>query len=196
MPLAFESLSHGTIAFGFFNIETDMLLLDHYFFFADDFCKNIEKLAGISVNQRFEDTWQVYHIVDSQQIGNLTGAIHGLRYTGFIGEVYRWFPFPVKEEDFKQNADGYLNRPVVEEIIQDYAQPVEIKIIVAPHDGVIEIGSYCFTRATFHDLLNYVWRGGYPRWKDQIRPDYVGSMKKNLLHNPRGIFDGIRFEDK
>jgi hypothetical protein len=26
MPLAFESLSHGTIAFGFFNIESDMLL--------------------------------------------------------------------------------------------------------------------------------------------------------------------------
>ena len=28
MPLAFESLSHGTIAFGFFNIESDLLLLD------------------------------------------------------------------------------------------------------------------------------------------------------------------------
>jgi hypothetical protein len=28
MPLAFESINHGTIAFGFFNIESDMLLLD------------------------------------------------------------------------------------------------------------------------------------------------------------------------
>jgi len=27
MPLAFPSTSHGVIAFGFFNIETDMLLL-------------------------------------------------------------------------------------------------------------------------------------------------------------------------
>jgi hypothetical protein len=35
MPLAFESLSHGTIAFGFFNIESDMLLLDRYFLFAE-----------------------------------------------------------------------------------------------------------------------------------------------------------------
>ena len=35
MPLAFESLSHGTIAFGFFNIESDMLILDRYFLFAD-----------------------------------------------------------------------------------------------------------------------------------------------------------------
>jgi hypothetical protein len=39
MPLAFESLSHGAIAFGFFNIETDFLLLERYFFFADSFYK-------------------------------------------------------------------------------------------------------------------------------------------------------------
>jgi len=38
MPLTFESLSHGTIAFGFFNIESDMLLCDRYFLFADDLC--------------------------------------------------------------------------------------------------------------------------------------------------------------
>ena len=28
MPLAFESQSHGKVAFGFFNIEIDLLLLD------------------------------------------------------------------------------------------------------------------------------------------------------------------------
>jgi hypothetical protein len=194
MPLAFESLSHGTIAFGFFNIESDMLLLDQYFFFADDFCENIEKLAANPVNQRLEDIWQIYHIADSQQIGDLTGAIHGVRYMGFIGEVYRRFPFPMKEEDFKQKADGHVNRSVVEEIIQDYAQLIVIKITTAPDNGVIEIGSYCFTRASFHELINYVWRGGYPRWKDEIRPDYVVSMKKTLSHDPRGVFDGIRLK--
>ena len=31
MPLEFESLSHGKMAFGFFNIETDMILLNEYF---------------------------------------------------------------------------------------------------------------------------------------------------------------------
>lgn len=41
MPLAFESLSHGTIAFGFFNIESDMLLCDRYFLFADEFCRYV-----------------------------------------------------------------------------------------------------------------------------------------------------------
>jgi len=38
MPLAFDSSSHGKIAFGFFNIETDMLLLENYFIFATQFC--------------------------------------------------------------------------------------------------------------------------------------------------------------
>ena len=129
MPLAFESLSHGSIAFGFFNIESDMLLLDQYFFFADDFCRNIEKIAEFPSNQACEDVWQIYHIADSQQIGDLHGAIHGMRYTGFIGEVYRRFPFPAKEEDFKQKADGFRNRSVVEEIIQEFAQSIEIRII-------------------------------------------------------------------
>lgn len=33
MPLSFESRSHGPVAFGFFNIESDMLLLERTFFF-------------------------------------------------------------------------------------------------------------------------------------------------------------------
>jgi len=189
MPLAFESLSHGTVAFGFFNIESDMLLLDHYFFFADDFCKNIVEIAGCPSNHVFEDIWQIFHIADPQRIGDLTGAIHGVRYTGFIGEVYRRFPFPAKEEDFKQKADGFRNRSVVEEIIQEFAQSIEIKITVAADNGVIEMGSYGFTRASFHELINYVWRGGYPRWKDEIRPESVLFMKRILARDPRGIFN-------
>ena len=46
----------------------------------------------------------------------------------------------------------------------------------------------------FHELINYVWRGGYPRWKDEIRPDYVVSMKKTLSNDPRGVFDGIHLK--
>ncbi len=79
MPLAFESLSHGTIAFGFFNIDSDLLLLDHYFFFADDFCRNVEKIAGSPSNQTCEDIWQIYHIADPGLIGDLHTAIHGVR---------------------------------------------------------------------------------------------------------------------
>jgi hypothetical protein len=44
MPLLFKSVSHGDLAFGFFNIETDMLLLNGYFFFASDFCRHVATL--------------------------------------------------------------------------------------------------------------------------------------------------------
>lgn len=193
MPLAFESLSHGTIAFGFFNIESDMLLMDHFFFFTDDFCKNVEKIAVTPPDQDFEDVWKTFHIADLKSIGDLHGAIHGARYSGFIGEVYRRFPFPQKEEEFRQKPDGHTTRPVMEEIIQQYAQTVEIKVTVAD-TGMIDIGSYRFTRDGFHELIKYVWRGGYPRWKDGIRPASVISMKEVLFRNPRGLFSGIRFE--
>jgi hypothetical protein len=39
MPISFPSKSHGQIPIGFFNIETDMLLMDRYFFFSTDFCE-------------------------------------------------------------------------------------------------------------------------------------------------------------
>jgi len=45
MPLASKSLNFGSIALGFFNIESDMLLLERYFFFASDFCETIDELA-------------------------------------------------------------------------------------------------------------------------------------------------------
>ena len=192
MPLAFESLSHGTIAFGFFNIESDMLLLDHYFFFANDFCKHIEKMADCQSNKKLTDICQVYHISDPQHIGDLNGAIHGIRYYGFIGEVYRRYPFPEREENFKQKTDGHTTRSVLEETILKYAQTTKIKISVSADYGMIDIGPYCFSRTSFHQLINYVWRGGYPRWKDEVRPDYVMSMKETLSKNPQGIFDGVQ----
>jgi hypothetical protein len=54
MPLSFESLSHGTIAFGFFNIETDMLLLEQYFLFADAFCHHLGEIPEQIENQSFK----------------------------------------------------------------------------------------------------------------------------------------------
>ena len=53
MPLTFESLSHGTIAFGFFNIESDLLLCDRYFLFADDFCANIVAMLESAGDQSY-----------------------------------------------------------------------------------------------------------------------------------------------
>jgi hypothetical protein len=55
LPLEFHFLSHGRIAFGFFNIDTDLLLLEKYFFFAHFFCNAVGKIAS----------WKEDHKVDN-----------------------------------------------------------------------------------------------------------------------------------
>lgn len=179
MPLAFESISHGTIAFGFFNIDSDMLLLEHYFFFADDFCEQVGRLAAWSGRGRLELEWEVYDIPVPNRIGDLMGAIHGVVYTGFIGEVYRRFPFPSEPEDFKQKAEGSQTRSVMEEIIERYGERVKIPL-VADDRGEFRISEYRVSKRTFRALVRYVWEGGFPRWKDGIRPDYVLRMKERI----------------
>jgi len=61
MPISFSSKSHGRIPIGFFNIETDMLLMDHYFFFSTDFCEWIIEWAEAEDFSR--DEKMVYAIV-------------------------------------------------------------------------------------------------------------------------------------
>jgi hypothetical protein len=191
MPLAFESLSHGTIAFGFFNIESDMLLLDRYFIFAEDFCSHVDAIANDSGGRSYNARWPVHFIETADSIGDLMGAIHGVRFTGFIGELYRRFPFPQKNEAFKQNPAGFQTRPLVSEIIAKYARSREISVAIPRGAGEIAIGAYRFNRVQFQALVKYVWRGGYPRWKDEIRPGYVIGMKNTIMQNRKGIFDGI-----
>ncbi len=116
MPLAFESLSHGTIAFGFFNIESDMLLCDCHFFFADDFCAKIGQMGEHAAEPEYQTVWKVYTIESHEEIGDLMGAIHGVRFTGFIGELYGRFPFPQQPVDFKQNPEGDQTQSLVAEI--------------------------------------------------------------------------------
>lgn len=194
MPLAFDSLSHGTIAFGFFNIDTDLLLCDRYFLFAGDFCDRIGKIAASGAQHAFCTRWQIQMIEAAEDIGDLTGAIHGVRFTGFIGEVYRSFPFPLQPKDFKQNPAGFLTRSKIVDIISGYAKLREITLRISAGGEAIAIGDYRFNRLQFQELLKYVWRGGYPRWKDDLKPDYVLSMKAKILGNPNGLFAGMSFD--
>ena len=194
MPLVLESLSHGTIAFGFFNIESDMLLCDRYFLFANDFCRYVGDLAENCGQKPCRKFWQVQLIESPEDIGDLMGAIHGVRFTGFIGELYRRFPFPERPEDFKQNPDGFKTRPVVEQLIAAYAQCRKIQVDDSGGGRQIAIGNYRFSREQFQQLIKYVWRGGYPRWKDEIRPSYVIEMQAEIMRNPRGLFQGMAFE--
>ncbi len=195
MPLTFESLSHGTIAFGFFNIESDMLLCDRYFFFADDFCAHVAEMVEHAGEQVYQTDWHLQTIATAEEIGDLMGAIRGVRFTGFIGELYRRFPFPQQPEEFKQNPEGAQTQTLVTEIISKYARNKEIQLAVDNEKMETAIGSYHFNRTQFQELLKYVWRGGYPRWKNDTRPAYVMEMKNKIMLNSKGVFRDIDFDD-
>ena len=192
MPLAFESLNQGTIAFGFFNIDSDMLLLEKYFLFGSEFCQYISDMAENFGAEQFESSWPVYMIEDREQIGDLMGAIHGFRFTGFIGELYRRYPFPEKSEAFKQKPEGYKSQAFVEGLIANYADRILLPVRADNRALEIDIGEYKFNRKTFQELITYVWHGGYPRWRDDIRPDYVLDMKDKIAGHPRGLFEKIQ----
>ncbi|MBC8420329.1 MAG: hypothetical protein H8E10_17225 [Desulfobacterales bacterium] len=191
MPLAFDSISHGTIAFGFFNIDSDMLLLDRYFFFATEFCSHITQIAENCVPGPYKTSWDVYHIPNPGDIGDLMGAIHGIHYTGFIGEVYLRFPFPKRPGDFRQKPEGYRTRGHVEGTIKQFASLLEIKFVINEKTEEVSIGPYRFAKASFQKLIGYVWQGGYPRWKDEIKPDYVMAMKETIDTSRCSIFSGL-----
>ena len=194
MPLAFNSLNHGTVAFGFFNIESDMLLLEHYFFFSTVFCDHVSRIARQIQNGPVDTGWEGYTIDDPEKIGDLMGAIHGIRFRGFIGDLYRRFPFPEDPGDFKQNPDGARTRAVVEKTIAPYARRMIIPFAVDRGGSEVRIGEYRFSRAVFQQLIDYVWRGGYPRWKDDIRPDYVLAMRSSVTRSRHAVFRGLVLE--
>jgi hypothetical protein len=189
MPLEFESISHGKIAFGFFNIETDIILLDQYFLFAQDFCHDMDQAAEKN-DETYKTPWEIYRI-EHEDIGNLIGAIYGIDHRGFIGDVYKLFPFPKKREDFKQKPEGFKTRTLIEELIQKFAKRINIPFVINQKDDKIGIGEYLFNRASFQELIRYVWVGGLPRWKDAVRPDYVLKMKVMIEQSKNPLFDGL-----
>ena len=122
------------------------------------------------------------------------GAIYGIHHSGFIGELYWKFPFPKQTEEFKQKHDGYCNHALVRDIISVYADRIHIPVTIGEGTLEVDIGEYKFSRNIFLELIKYVWRGGYPRWKDEIRPHYVEEMKKNIERHRNPLFEDIRFE--
>lgn len=190
MPLAFSSLSHGEVVFGFFNIESDLLLLNNTFWFARDFCGSINRLADREPTDLSGMDW-VGYILNPEDIGDLPGAISGTNLRGFIGEVYRQFPFPRDLGLFKQNPEGFKTREIVKGLIEKYAPPSSIAIILEEAGKKIRIGDYLFSKEGLAELLNYVWLGGYPRWKQEIRPSSVLKMKEKVEASGHPLFKGM-----
>jgi hypothetical protein len=54
-----------------------------------------------------------------------------------------------------------------------------------------ERGTLPASRAAFQELIKYVWVGGFPRWKDEIRPDYVMAMKEKIDKSSNSLFEGL-----
>ena len=183
MPLPFPSRSHGPIAFGFFNIASDMLLLQELFFFADRFCAAVAELAL----ERHSAPLPCWRLARSA-VGDLHGAIAGVDLSGFIGATYRLFPFPARRELFKQGPEGQETQPQIAELADRHGAADEIALRWDEQAGLVSVDSYCFTEAAFRELVAYVDRGGYPRWRDEQRPDYVREVVSRL----RGtVFDPV-----
>jgi hypothetical protein len=193
VPLAFQSINRGTIAFGFFNIDTDLLLFQQYFFFADDSCARVVRLAEDKAQGTHETAWEAYSIEDATKIGDLMAAIHGIRHTGFIGEVYKRFPFPRREAEFKQKPEGFQNRAWMVALLGKWAGVKRIPVRPNREHETVSFGEYLFTKEVFHQLIQYVWVGGYPRWKDEIRPDYVMEVKFHLEESRGWLTRGLVF---
>jgi hypothetical protein len=192
VPLEFQSLSHGRIAFGFFNIDTDLLLMEKYFFFANFFCNTVGKIASQKNHTKESFVIPGYVIERFENIGNLMGAIHGIDLTGFIGAVYQLFPFPQSPEEFKQKMDGKAHRAVVENLISKWGQPVTILVEVEAGSQRVKIAELLFTKATFRELVAYIWRGGMPGWEDTLRPDYVRNMKDAINTSVSPLFTNFK----
>jgi hypothetical protein len=186
MPISFSSISHGSIPVGFFNIETDLLLMDRYFIFSSDFCAWVVEWAD-SPDLKHEERG-VYAIQDRGMIGNLAGAIYGFEYTGFIGEVYRLFPFPENRSGFKQKPYGTKNRQTVESMIQTFAVPLKIAIGFSRSDHTITLGDYIFSTRIFQEILQYVEAGGMPGWLKGKAPDYVRMMTQRVGVSQHWLF--------
>jgi hypothetical protein len=143
--------------------------------------------------EKYNTSWSVYIIAEREQIGDLMGAIRGIRFTGFIGELYRKYPFPEEPSAFKQKPEGYLNQTVVRDMASNYARQVLLPVEANHRTLEVDIGAYKFSRKTFQELITYVWQGGYPRWRDDIRPGYVLDMRAKIEGCRRGLFEKIRF---
>lgn len=194
MPLSFESMSHGHVAFGFFNIDVDLLLLDRALFYADGFARVIEELAAETGVGEFECSVDGHRAPDARSLGNTMGAIHGFDRGGLIGAVYDRFPFPTRPEEFRQHPDGATHRDTIAPLLEGWTAPACHRVVLDPVARTVTVAGITFSWPWFQELVAYVWRGGYPRWRDERRPEFLHAMRGAVEASRNRLFSGQAWE--
>jgi len=83
----------------------------------------------------------------------------------------------------------------MKELITNFAAPLRLEIRIAVEADRVSLDAYRFTRQGFHALVRYVWQGGYPRWRDGLRPDYVQKMKDAIGQCPSSFFSELCLQE-
>ncbi len=52
----------------------------------------------------------------------------------------------------------------------------------------LTIGEFIFSRAVFHQILDYLDRGGMPGWRDGRRPEYVAATAEAVRRAGNWLF--------
>jgi hypothetical protein len=76
-------------------------------------------------------------------------------------------------------------------LIAGRARREALRISVSPEPAEVAFGDYRFDRTGFQALLGYLWRGGYPRWRDGIRPACVLEMAAAARASPAALLKGL-----
>jgi len=194
LPLAFHSSSHGVVAFGFFHIETPMLLLEELFFFAPEFCDALVRLAQSPPERDWRGGWPGFVIADPRCRGDLHGAIAGRDLEGFIGALYARWPFPRDPHQFRQRTRGAAPREVVEQEAGRFGRQEEIPFTARAGGREFAIGQYRFHRAGFLALVDYLWRGGMPGWEGGRRPEWLLEAARRIQESDSPWLAGLDWD--
>jgi hypothetical protein len=170
MPLAFQSLNRGTVAFGFFHIETDLVLLERRVFWCRQLCELFSDLAATGPDR---EMWARLPGWEPAELGDLHGAIAGVSHAGLIGELYRRWPFPADPAGFRQKAAGAADRGEVAALLDRHGRRAEWEVIARRKGARLELDGTAFDPPGAKALAVYLWRGGMPGWQEGRRPDYL-----------------------
>lgn len=203
MPLGFESLNHQVVAFGFFHIETHLLILERSIFGAGDFCAAMSSLAG-SRDEAWAQPLLGWRMETPEDLGDLHGAIAGINLGGFLGELYGRWPFPAQVAGFRQKAYGAAPPQEVEAALNRWGRPQEIvtrtkgggggRVGGGGQGGPLSLAGVSFSPAQTAALVDYVWRGGMPGWQEGVRPDFVLNLARDLTAAASPFFEGLDFD--